>query len=236
MTHKPLIIISLLALCLLTGCNQQNMNIQGINSLPELEGRMLYLRIYKDGDLATIDSSRIIHGKFQFSGPQRDTCLMANLFIGDESLMPVVIDNSPLRIILSENERKVEGSALNDSLFAFIRRKTALDRQLNELPRRESRMILEGMDHDEILMQLNQEAAILGAQEDDLVMGFIKANMDNVLGPGVFMIVTSGLPYPMLNPRLEELITLASPTFLEDPYVQEYIRLARENEEAMHQE
>lgn len=236
MTHKPLLLFSLLAISLLVGCNRQQMNIQGISSLPQLEGRMLYLRIYQDGDLATIDSSRIIHGKFQFTGPQRDTCLMANLFMGDESLMPVVIDGSPLRIILSENERKVEGSALNDSLFAFIRRKTALDRQLAELPRRESRMILDGMEHEEILMQLNQEAAILGAQEDDLVMGFIKANMDNVLGPGVFMIVTSALPYPMLNPRIEELITLASPTFLEDPYVQEYIRLARENEEAMRDE
>lgn len=194
---------------------------------------MLYLRVYQDGDLATIDSSRIIHGKFQFCGPQRDTCFMANLFMGDKSLMPVVIDGNPLRIILNENERKVEGSELNDSLFAFIHRKTALDRQLNDLPRRESRMILDGMDHEEIIMQLNQEAALLGQQEDDLVMGFIKANMDNVLGPGVFMIVTSSLPYPMLNPRIEELITFASPSFLEDPYVKEYIRLARENEEAM---
>ena len=235
-THQAVSLLLALLAIFLTGCNRQQMNIQGISSLHELEGRMLYLRIYKDGDLATIDSSRIIHGKFQFTGPQRDTCLMANLFIGDESLMPVVIDGSPLRIILSENERKVEGSALNDTLFAFIRRKTALDRQLAELPRRESHMILEGMDHDEILMQLNQEAAQLGAQEDNLVMGFIKANMDNVLGPGVFMIVTSSLPYPMLNPRIEELITFASPAFLNDPYVQEYIRMARENEEAMHQE
>ena len=156
---------------------------------------------------------------------------MVNLFMGDESLMPFVVDGNPLRIIISENERKVEGSELNDSLFAFIRRKTALDRQLNELPRRESRMILDGMDHEEILMQLNQEAALLGQQEDDLVMGFIKANMDNVLGPGVFMIVTSNLPYPMLDPSLEELITLASPHFLADPYVREFVKKARENME-----
>ena len=237
MTHKSHLSILLLSLLasLFTSCSEQ-MNIQGINSLHELEGRMLYLRVYQDGELATIDSSRIVHGKFQFTGPRRDTCLMVNLFMGDESLMPFVVDGNPLRIIISENERKVEGSELNDSLFAFIRRKTALDRQLNELPRRESRMILDGMDHEEILMQLNQEAALLGQQEDDLVMGFIKANMDNVLGPGVFMIVTSSLPYPVMNPRIEELITFASPSFLADPYVQEYIRLARENEEAMHQE
>lgn len=160
---------------------------------------------------------------------------MANLFMGDESIMPVVLDGNPLKITLNESERKVEGSELNDSLFSFIRRKTVLDRQLSELPRRESRMILDGMDHDEIIMQLNQEAAQMSAQEDELVMGFIKANMDNVLGPGVFMIVTSGLPYPMLNPRIEELITLGSPSFLADPYVKEYIRIARENMEKINE-
>ena len=236
MRHFTYFLLSVLAVTL-TGCKER-MEIQGSTSLHELEGRMLYLRIYQDGDLATIDSARITHGKFHFRGEARDTCVMANLFLGDESVMPVVIDDHPLVITLNENERKVEGSELNDSLFAFIRRKTALDMQLAELPRRESRMILEGMDHTEIIMQLNREAAELGAREDDLVMGFIKANMDNVLGPGVFMIVTSSLPYPMLNPRIEELITLASPTFLADPYVKEYIRLAQEtmdkiNEEAL---
>ena len=45
------------------------------------------------------------------------------------------------------------------------------------------------------------------------------------------MIVTSNMPYPIMNPSLEELITLASPHFLADPYVQEFVRLARENME-----
>ncbi len=227
------ILLTFLAITLVS-C-KQHMDIQGLTNMHELEGRVLYLRIYKDGDLATIDSSRITHGKFQFTGEPQDSCVMANLFMGDESIMPVVLDGNPLKITLNESERKVEGSELNDSLFSFIRRKTVLDRQLSELPRRESRMILDGMDHDEIIMQLNQEAAQMSAQEDELVMGFIKANMDNVLGPGVFMIVTSGLPYPMLNPRIEELITLGSPSFLADPYVKEYIRIARENMEKINE-
>lgn len=196
---------------------------------------MLYLRVYRDGDLAVIDSTRIIHGKFHFTGEALDSTVMANLFLGDESIMPVVIEDCPLSIVLDENERRVRGSVLNDSLFAFIKRKMALDAQIADLPHRESRMIFEGRDHDEILAELNQEAAQLQMQDEKLVMGFIKANMDNVLGPGVFMIVTSNLPYPILDPSLEELITLASPHFLADPYVQEFVKKARENMEKLNE-
>lgn len=219
-------------LLMLTSC-KPHLDIQGTTTIPELEDRMLYLRIYKDGDLAVIDSARIIHGKFHFTGEAQDSTVMANLFLGEESIMPVVIEDCPLTITLNENERCVKGSELNDSLFAFIKRKTVLDMQLADLPHRESRMIFEGCDHDEILAELNKEAATLSMQEEKLVMGFIKQNMDNVLGPGVFMIVTSNMPYPILNPTLEELITLASPHFLADPYVKEFIRLARENMEKM---
>lgn len=223
------------AMLVLTSC-QTRMDIQGTTSIPELEDRMLYLRIYKDGDLAVIDSARIIHGKFHFTGEAQESTVMASLFLGDESIMPVVIEGDrPLYITLDENEHCVKGSELNDSLFSFIKRKMAIDQQLAEMPHRESQMILEGQNHDDILLQLNHEADILGAQEEKLVMGFIKANMDNVLGPGVFMIVTSGFPYPILDPKLEELVTLASPQFLADPYVQEYIRLARENMEKMNE-
>lgn len=219
----------------LTSC-QQKMDIQGKSSIPELEGRMLFLRVYADGDLQTLDSAEIIHGKFHFEGPVKDTTQMAFLFMGNESLMPLVLNGAtPLEISISENERKVTGTALNDTLYAFIRRKSVIDRALAEIPRRESQMIFEGYDHDEIVMQLSQEAGILQAKEDEMITRFIKDNMDNVLAPGVFMIVTSNFPYPMLNPQIEELVTLGSPTFLNDAYVQEFLRMARENMEKMNE-
>ena len=55
--HDLLLISLLLSLA---GCHSK-MNIQGTTSLAELEGRMLYLRIYSDGDLRAIDSSRVVH-------------------------------------------------------------------------------------------------------------------------------------------------------------------------------
>lgn len=223
---------AILILLTLSSCNK-HLDIKGEISIPELEGKMLYLRVYSDGDLQPIDSTCIIHGKFQFTGPAVDSTVMAILFLDEQSLMPLVVDHHPLTITWNEQERKVEGSVLNDTLQAFIRRKSVLDMQLAELPRRESRMILEGMDHHEILMQLNQEAAVLSAQEDALVMRFIKDNMDNALAPGVFMIITSGLPYPMLNPQIEELEALGSPRFLNDPYVHDFLKMAHENMEKM---
>jgi hypothetical protein len=45
------------------------------------------------------------------------------------------------------------------------------------------------------------------------------------------MILTSSLPYPILNPQLEEIITDAPPYFLGHPYVKDYIQKAKELEE-----
>lgn len=225
---------TLVVTVVMTGC-KQHIDIQGTSSIPELEGRTLYLRVYRDGDLQTIDSASVTHGKFAFSGPEQDTTCMVFLFLEEQSVMPFVLEReTPLTMTLDENENKVEGSALNDTLFAFIHRKAVLDEQLEALPRRESRMILDGYDHEEILQQLRQEAVILNAREDELVTRFIKDNMDNILAPGIFMVVTSNVP-PMLTPQIEELITLASPQFLSDAYVQEFMRIARENMEKINE-
>lgn len=228
--------ILMAAALLLGSCQEKKMDVQGTSTIAELEGKTLYLRAYADGDLQAIDSARIQHGKFRFQAAGPDSAVVACLFLGDESIMPIALDGSSLNIRLDAAERKVTGSELNDTLFAFIARKTALDLQVAELPRRESRMILDGMDHSDIIRQLSEEAAVLQQQEDALVTKFIKDNMHNCLAPGVFMIVTSNFPYPLMNPQIEELIALASPSFLNDAYVKDYIRMAKENMEKLNEQ
>ena len=223
----------LLASLFLASC-QKRPYIQGTTSISDLEGRMLYLKIYADGDLRDIDSTRIVHGKFQFTG-NVDSTVMANLFLEDMSLMPIVIDENVLQVSLSENERQIKGSALNDSLLAFAERKSVLDEKLEEMPHRESQMIMDGYDHAEIVSMLNAEIDDLTRQRSEMVSRFIKDNMDNVLGPGVFMIVTSSLPFPVLTPEIEEILALAPPSFLANAYVQDYIKLAKENMEKMNE-
>jgi len=182
--------------------------------------------------MQSIDSTRIIHGKFSFKA-QVDTVVMASLFLEETSLMPIVLDNNEINITLNDNGRKIEGSVLNDSLIAFIDRKAVIDDKLAEIPHRESQMIMDGMDHAEVVEQLNAEIAELSAQEQQMLMQFIKDNSDNVLGTGVFMIATSSLPYPVLTPELEEILTLAPASFNNDEYVRDYVKAARENMEKM---
>ena len=45
------------------------------------------------------------------------------------------------------------------------------------------------------------------------------------------MILTSNMPYPILTPQIEEIITNAPPYFLGHPYVKEYIKKAKEYQE-----
>lgn len=233
MSMKKFFGFFLLASLFLASC-QKRPYIQGTTSISDLEGRMLYLKIYADGDLRDIDSTRIVHGKFQFTGDV-DSTVMANLFLEDMSLMPIVIDENVLQVSLSENERQIKGSALNDSLLAFAERKSVLDEKLEEIPHRESQMIMDGYDHAEIVSMLNAEIDDLTRRRSEMVSRFIKDNMDNVLGPGVFMIVTSSLPFPVLTPEIEEILALAPPSFLANAYVQDYIKLAKENMEKMNE-
>ena len=57
---------------------------------------------------------------------------------------------------------------------------------------------------------------------------FIVENFDNVLGPGVFMMMTGSYPYPVLTPQIEDIMSKATKKFKEDPYVKAYYQTANE--------
>ena len=99
---------------------------------------------------------------------------------------------------------------------------------MNELSHKQSQMLLDGIDEEEINQKLTVEAAVIAQREDSLVTNFIVENFDNVLGPGVFMMMTSGYPYPVLTPQIEDIMSKATQKFKTDPYVSEYYRTANE--------
>ena len=81
--------------------------------------------------------------------------------------------------------------------------------------------------------KLNEEAIRLADQEDKLVTSFVTENFDNVLGPGVFFMVTMRNQYPMLSPWIEDIMSKATEHFKNDPYVKDYYQKAQENEQIM---
>ena len=65
--------------------------VKGSSSLDELEGKMLTLKVYVDGEMRSIDSTRVVHGRFSFGGGM-DSTMLANVFWGNVSLMPIVLE------------------------------------------------------------------------------------------------------------------------------------------------
>ena len=223
--NKIIYVIAIIAA--LTSC-AESYTIQGSSSVSSLDGSKLYLKTVKDQELKNMDSCDVVHGKFRFTG-LLDTVRLATLYMDEQSLsMPVVVESGEIEIHIDNTGRSVTGSPLNDKLYQFINRHDQLGNELNELSHRQSQMLLEGIDEEVINRQLSVEAARLAQQEDSLVTNFIVENFDNVLGPGVFMMMTSGYPYPVLTPQIEDIMSKATKKFKEDPYVKAYYQTANE--------
>ena len=215
-------------LLLFLSCKSQYM-VKGSSSVDDLEGKMLTLKVYADGEMRSIDSTRVVHGRFSFGGTM-DSTMLANVFLGDISLRPIVLEEGEVNLSIGETQQTATGTPLNDTLSGFIQRKTQLDAQMAELPHIESQMIMDGIDYDDIMVELRKRSKQLTAENDRLIVRFISNNYNNVLGPGIFMILTSNLPYPILTPQIEEIITNAPPYFLGHPYIRKYIEEAKERE------
>lgn len=206
--------------------------VEGVSTVESMDGKMLYLKAYENDDLVDIDSSDVVHGKFSFAG-ELDSVMLVNLFLGDECVLPLVLGPEKLKVHIAAMRQYVTGSALNDTLYSFIQSKNRLDGLMAELPHKESRMIMDGIDEDVIALRLQDEVSRLAKLNDRLITEFITSNFDNVLGAGVFMILTSGYTYPVLTPQIEDILFKATPYFRGDVYVKNYVRAARENMEQM---
>ena len=221
------IFYAFIILSVLTSC-AESYSVQG-SSVASFDGSRLYLKAIKDNELKSIDSCEVVHGQFRFAG-LLDTVRMANLFMDEQSIMPVVLEAGEISISLNNAKSIVGGTPLNDRLYEFLDYHQQLTNEMEELSHRQSQMLLDGIDESEINELLNVEAANIAKREDSLVTNFIVENFDNVLGPGVFMMLTSGFTYPVLTPQIEHIMSQATRKFKSDPYVREYYQIAQENE------
>ncbi len=233
MKNKSLLLLFIASL-FFSSCKEQ-FRIVASSDVPTIEGKKLYLKVFDDTKMVTIDSAQIIHGRFEFSGPM-DSATMACVFMDDACLLPVVLEEGEVSLNLTEALQTPSGTPYNDSLEVFIKKKAQLESEMDELARKESRMVMDGMEYDSIVVQLNAEAESINRRSDELITKFISRNYDNVLGAGVFMMLTSNFPYPVLNTQIETVLGMGTPYFLENPYVKEYVKIAKENMEKMREE
>ena len=220
--------ISLLAL---TSC-ANSYDITGTSNVSMLDGRMLYLKVLKDAEFKSVDSCDVVHGQFHFDGTL-DSVRMANIFMDDEPVLPLVLESGAITVKLDDTQQVVSGSPLNDKLFGFFKKYQQLQNQQRELVHKHDQAIMNGSDMNVVTRQLTAEANRLAEQEDKLVTTFVTDNFDNVLGAGVFFLVTMGNQYPMLTPWIEDIMSKATDHFKNDAYVKDYYQKAQENQAIM---
>lgn len=225
------ILYAFITLLAMTSC-ANSYNIQGTSNVSTLDGRMLYLKILKNNDFKNIDSCDVVHGQFHFDG-NLDSVRMANIFMDDEAVLPLVLESGDINVKLDDAQQIVSGTPLNDKLFKFFKKYQQLQNQQMELVHKHDQAIMNGSDMEVVTRKLNEEAIQLADQEDKLVTSFVTENFDNVLGPGVFFMVTMRNQYPMLSPWIEDIMSKATEHFKNDPYVKDYYQKAQENEQIM---
>lgn len=225
------ILYAFITLLAMTSC-ANSYNIQGTSNVSTLDGRMLYLKILKNNDFKNIDSCDVVHGQFHFDG-NLDSVRMANIFMDDEAVLPLVLESGDINVKLDDAQQIVSGTPLNDKLFKFFKKYQQLQNQQLELVHKHDQAIMNGSDMELVTRKLNEEAIQLADQEDKLVTSFVTENFDNVLGPGVFFMVTMRNQYPMLSPWIEDIMSKATEHFKNDPYVKDYYQKAQENEQIM---
>lgn len=225
------ILYAFITLLAMTSC-ANSYNIQGTSNVSTLDGRMLYLKILKNNDFKNIDSCDVVHGQFHFDG-NLDSVRMANIFMDDEAVLPLVLESGDINVKLDDAQQIVSGTPLNDKLFKFFKKYQQLQNQQMELVHKHDQAIMNGSDMEVVTRKLNEEAIRLADQEDKLVTSFVTENFDNVLGPGVFFMVTMRNQYPMLSPWIEDIMSKATEHFKNDPYVKDYYQKAQENEQIM---
>lgn len=214
----------------LASCASQQYNVEGTTNLTQLEGKTLYLRGYLNESMVTIDSCTVQHGRIHFSGAL-DSAQMCTISMEEEGVLPLVLENGIISLTLNDYKQNVTGSPMNDTLYNFIRLKTQLENEINQLTEQRYDIIAAGFgDVFSECQKINEKCENILLKNDKLVTSFILNNSDNILGPGVFMILTHNFPFPRFTPQIEDILNHAKPYFQNHPYVKRYVEEATKNQ------
>ena len=99
----------LLLLMFLASCTRKY-KVEGSSSVTSLDGKMLYLKTLKDGQWVTVDSAEVIHGLFSMRG-RVDSVIMATLYMNDEGIMPLVLEDGKIEVSISNTQLTAKGTA-----------------------------------------------------------------------------------------------------------------------------
>ena len=216
-----------MVILLFSSCSRKY-RIEGNSSIISLDGKVLYLKMLQNGMWVPVDSAEVIHGCFKMKGPA-DSVRMVTLYMNNDALMPLVLESGKVKVSLAPGSLVAEGTPLNDKLYDFIARRNSLEHAIEELERKEARMVLDGADIDDIHDDLKEQGEKKIKEMEQFTRNFIVDNYENVLGPSVFLMMCSTMPYPLMTDQVEDIMRTAPLAFKENPLVKDFLNKAKEN-------
>ena len=214
------------AVMVLSSC-ASSFNIEGTTDVSNLDGQKLYLKVFDDTSFVDVDSCDVLHGSV-------DSIKVANVFMDGVPVLPVVLEDGNITVKIDNMQQVVSGTPLNETLTDFLKEYHKLAGASADLVHRHDQAIMDGEDMETVNARLQAEDMEISENMDKLVTKFVVENMDNVLGPWVFMnTCTSKYRFPMLDPWVEDIMTKATDKFKNNPMVKEYYDKAQENQEIM---
>lgn len=226
---KKLLYAAIIAVSLVS-CGK-TYDITGTSNISMMDGQKLYLKVPKDaetGDLENVDSCDVVHGEFAFSG-RVDSTSWAGIYMDDQSLIPVVLESGGINVKINDTQSFLGGTPLNDKLYKFLHSFNQIVNDAQALSSKHSQYIMDGMSEDSANAMVAAQSDKLNERVDELVMKYVSENFDNVLGPGIFLMVASTLyPQPVLSPWVEDVMSKATPAFKNNPFIKEYYAEAQQ--------
>ncbi len=222
------LIASTLLLALLTSCASQY-NIAGNSSLAGLDGQKLYLRYTNFNERRThivnLDSCEVVHGHFNFGG-RMDSIALAEVYMGNDLLMPIVLEGGEIFMQLDNYGPLVEGGPLNEKLTVFLKDRLNYENQIWELDCKVRRRVYDGEPLDMVMNSVAGKRKALLRKIEDLEVKFVLDNSNNPLGPGYFMQMAHQLGIPTLTDQFRRILDQAPPPFFRHPQVRSYLAAA----------
>lgn len=211
-----------LAVLAMVSCSDKY-SISGTSLQSVYGANMAFLRGAEDAQ--TIDSCEIVHGNFSMTGVL-DSVQCVALVLGNMNI-PVILEQGDIKVSFANSTLKVSGTPLNDKFFSFLTSRDSLTMLVNELPEKESKMILNGVPENEIYTVLGEEEADLRMQLDKMDTDFVTANFDNILGVTWFLrlcaLESMKFGFPTTSPMLDEIYGKAPDTFRDNKEVVDFM-------------
>ena len=157
--------------------------------------------------------------------------LFIKIPVGDKL---VNIDSAEVIHGLFEMQGKVDSTVLaslymdDECIMPLVIEPGHIDRAY-EVEREESRMIMDGKDLQTVHQEIQKKRDEIATEMNQLAKTFIQDNYENVLGPGLFIMLGNSMPYPFMTPLMQEIVDAAPEAFKNNYMVKEYVSVAREN-------